>query len=108
VKRALLLAALVACSQSYDDGVRTVCDAPTHCTDRDPAVHGACLGHWMLDHVKNDEVRKQLEAMANSDGLKLDALRPMLKQAGIAESQCPLVDVWVTAVRPTSPPARTP
>jgi hypothetical protein len=99
VKLALALAVLAACSQSYEDGVRVMCEASTHCTADDPSP-GTCAAKWASDHVKNDEVRKQLSAMANSEGSKLDALRAMLKQAGIAESQCPVIKVWVPPAQP--------
>jgi hypothetical protein len=72
--RGLGLAVLAACSQSYEDGVRMVCEAPTHCTDRDPASAPPCAAEWLRDHLKNDEVRGQLGAMAASAGNKADAL----------------------------------
>jgi hypothetical protein len=100
VKLALGLLLLAACSQSYEDGVRTLCDGPAHCVDTPAPDRGLCVAEWARDHVKNDDVRKQLSAMAMSAGSKLDALRVMLKQAGILESQCPLVDLW------TAPPAQ--
>jgi hypothetical protein len=111
VKLALALL-LAACSQSYEDGVRVLCDAPTHCMDnRDAADRAVCVGEWTRDHVKNDQVRKDISAMAVMEGprpgrtySKLDVLRAMLKQAGIVEAQCAAIDLWT--VPAAQPPAK--
>lgn len=103
-RAALVVLLLAACKQSYREGVKTICDAPSHV---DPAVKAGervtAMAKWMDSQVTNDELRHDMSAMANVQD-KAVAFDLILKRAGVAPADC-AVKAWVV---PTSPPARTP
>ena len=108
MKRALLaLVVLAACKQSYEQGLRVMCDAPTHCTaEKTGADRAACGAKWIDDHVTNKDALKDIHALGSMERKgQIEVVRAMLKESGIAESECPLLVQELAA--PTDPPARS-
>ena len=84
-------------SQSFDEAMHVVCDAPDK-AELPPESAGAAnramvLAVWMDKHVSNHEVRQLLGGKAAATpARKLEALESGARRAGI--TRCALADVW--------------
>ncbi|HTR50481.1 MAG TPA: hypothetical protein VMJ10_07205 [Kofleriaceae bacterium] len=111
MNRPLLVLAIVAiaagCKQSYEQGLREMCAAPTHCTaEKTGADRASCDAKWIDDHVTNKEALKDLHALGSMERKgRIEVVREMLKEAGISESECAMLVQELAA--PTDPPARS-
>jgi hypothetical protein len=90
-----LALALAACSkQSYDEGMKLVCESTKHATTADGKPSATLLVKWLNDHVKNDEAHQVVVDWVNSDesrGQKLRRLSDAVTRAGIADADCPFL-----------------